>query len=98
MNELTQQEFDELILWLKKFKENKLFEIDRNIEKLKIKYPQQLVDFDYLKKEYYDKLQLFYYNVFNENILKTHRLQIEINELVRYVGIVFEYLEHKHNG
>jgi len=97
MNEyITQQEFDELIIWLRDFKENTLFEIDRSVGILKIKYPNKVITFDTFKNEYGEKIQIFFDNVYNENIFKAKGLHIEINELIRYVSIVFKYLENKY--
>lgn len=83
--EITQQEFDELIEWLRNFKDVKLFEIDNDLKTL-----------SQSKQEYGEKIQLFHNNVFNDSIFKAHGLHREINELIRYVSIVFEYLENKH--
>ena len=87
---LTQKDFDELIEWLRDFKENRLFEIDRNLEIFKNKYPNEVVGFETFQKEYSEKIELFYNNVYNnvynDSIIKVFGLQREIHELNVYVG------------
>jgi hypothetical protein len=93
---ITQQEYDNVIEWLFDFKNNRLFEIDKSIEILKIKYPNEVITFDTFKQEYDEKIQIFFDNLGNSELIKNKKQQREINELIRYVSIVFQYIENKY--